>query len=70
MRATSPRVAPLAPIFTVEVIDPDGFAWLYGPLLLHEALEISRYFEHDARPGKEPRVSVVLDAAPDLADGR
>ena len=70
MRATSSPVAPLAPIFTVEVIDSDGFAWLYGPLLLHEALEISRYFEHEATPGREPRVSVALDSAPDLAGER
>jgi hypothetical protein len=62
MRVTSVPVAPLAPIFTVEAVGPDGFAWLYGPLLLHEALEISEYLEREALPGREPRISVALDA--------
>ena len=62
MRATSSPVAPLAPIFTVEVIGPDGFAWLYGPLHLHEALKVSAYFEPEAQPGREPRVAVALGA--------
>jgi hypothetical protein len=52
------RVAPSAPIFAVEVIDAEGFAWLYGPLHLHEALKISAYFEREAEPGKDPRVSI------------
>lgn len=69
MRVTSPQVAPLAPIFTVEVIDPDGLAWLYGPLHLHEALRISHYFEREASPGREPRVSVALGAPRGLAGG-
>ena len=56
MRLRSSLVAPSEPIFTVEVIGPDGFAWLCGPLFLHEALKISEYFEPDARPGKEPHI--------------
>jgi hypothetical protein len=55
-RTTS--VAPLAPIFAVEVIDAEGFAWLYGPVHLDEALKISAYFEGEATPGREPRISV------------
>ncbi len=38
------KVAPFAPIFAVEVIDAEGFAWLYGPAPLHEALEDLRAF--------------------------
>ncbi|HXZ15701.1 MAG TPA: hypothetical protein VEH77_07005 [Roseiarcus sp.] len=52
------KVAPLAPVFVVEVIDAEGFAWLYGPLLLHEALKISAFFEREAAPGREPRVAI------------
>ncbi len=55
-RTTS--VAPLTPIFAVEVIDTEGFAWLYGPVHLHEALKISAYFEAEAQPGREPRITV------------
>jgi len=51
-------VAPSAPIFTVEVIDDEGFAWLCGPLQLHEALTFSAYFERGAKAGKEPRISI------------
>lgn len=51
-------VMPRAPVFVVEVIDGEGFAWLYGPLHLHDALKISAYFEQSAKPGKEPRVVV------------
>ena len=51
-------VAPLAPIFAVEVIDAEGFAWLYGPVHLNDALKISAYFEGEAKPGREPRISV------------
>jgi len=58
MRVASQSTAPSAPIFTVEIVDPDGFAWLCGPLFLHEAIKISQYFEGDARPGREPRISV------------
>ena len=58
MRLKSSLVAPSAPIFTVEVIGPDGFAWLCGPLYLNEALKISEYFEPDATPGKEPHIYV------------
>ncbi|RBP11933.1 hypothetical protein DFR50_11540 [Roseiarcus fermentans] len=68
MPVTSPSLAPASPIFTVEIIDPDGFAWLYGPLFLHEALKISRYFECEARSGKEPRVNIL--PAPDGAGQR
>jgi len=52
------KVAPFAPVFVVEVIDAAGFAWLYGPVFLHEALKISAFFEHDAAPGREPRVAI------------
>ncbi len=58
MDLTTSRVAPSAPIFAVEVIDAEGFAWLYGPLHLHEALKISAYFEPGAKAGKEPRISI------------
>ncbi len=51
-------VAPLAPIFAVEVIDAEGFAWLYGPVHLNDALKISAYFAGEAKPGREPRISV------------
>ena len=55
-RTTS--VAPLAPIFAVEVIDAEGFAWLYGPVHLNDALKICDYFAGDAKLGREPRISV------------
>ncbi len=58
MTVVRSRVAPCARIFVVEVIDAEGFAWLYGPLHLHEALKISAYFEQEAKPGKEPRVAI------------
>jgi hypothetical protein len=58
MNVTSSKVAPFAPIFAVEMIDEQGFAWLYGPLHLHEALKISAYFEREATPGREPRISI------------
>jgi len=58
MDVTSSKVAPFAPIFAVEMIDEQGFAWLYGPVHLVEALRISAYFERDAKPGREPRISV------------
>ena len=61
-RTTS--VAPLAPIFAVEVIDAEGFAWLYGPVHLDEALKISAYFEGEAKPGREPRDHGSGDAGP------
>ncbi len=51
-------VAPLAPIFAVEVIDAEGFAWLYGPVHLNDALNISAYFAGEAKPGREPRITV------------
>ena len=53
----------------VEVIGPDGFAWLCGPLFLHEALKISEYFEPDARPGKEPHIYVPPASERPRADG-
>ncbi len=52
------RVAPCAPIFAVEVIDADGFAWLYGPVHLNDALKISDYFSGDVKLGREPRITV------------
>ncbi len=52
------RVARFAPIFTVEVIDTDGFAWLHGPVHLHDALKISAYFEREAALGREPRITI------------
>lgn len=52
------EVAPSAPIFTVEVIDRDGFAWLCGPMRLDEALKVSAEFEFGAASGREPRVSI------------
>lgn len=55
-RTTS--VAPVTPIFAVEVIDAEGFAWLYGPVYLHEALKISAYFAAEAPPGREPHITV------------
>ena len=58
MNVASSKVAPFAPIFAVEMIDENGFAWLYGPLHLHEALKISAFFERDAKPGREPRISI------------
>jgi hypothetical protein len=51
-------VAPSAPIFTIEVIDRDGFAWLCGPVRLDEALKISAELESEAAPGREPRLSI------------
>lgn len=46
------------PIFEVEVIDAEGYAWLYARLYLHEAIKISAYFEIEAWPGKEPRIYI------------
>ena len=63
MAVATPGVAPCTPIFVVEVIDGEGFAWLYGPLLLHEALKISAFFEQTAQPGKEPRVVIPATLA-------
>ena len=58
MDVASSKVAPFAPIFAVEMIDEQGFAWLYGPVHLHEALKISAHVERRARPGREPRVCI------------
>ena len=52
------RIAPCAPIYTVEVIDEDGFGWLYARLTLIEALRVSGYFEAEAAAGREPRISI------------
>jgi hypothetical protein len=52
------RLKPCAPIFGVEVIDAEGYVCLYRCLYLHEAIEISGYFEGEARLGKEPRVFI------------
>jgi hypothetical protein len=58
MDLPAPKVAPFAPIFAVEVIDAEGFAWLYGPVHLTEALKVSAYFEQNAEPGREPRITI------------
>ena len=58
MDVTTSKVSPFAPIFAVEVIDDDGFAWLYGPVHLAEALKLSAYFGLDAKPGREPRITI------------
>jgi len=58
MAAAVFSVAPCAPVFVVEVIDEEGFAWLYGPVHLHEALKLAAMFERAAKPGKEPRIVV------------
>jgi len=58
MDVSSSRVAPFAPIFAVEMIDEQGFAWLYGPVRLDEALRICAYFERNAKPGREPRIAI------------
>ncbi len=52
------KVAPFAPIFAVEVIDAEGFAWLYGPAHLHEALRICSILEREAAGGHEPRITI------------
>lgn len=52
------KVAPFAPIFAVEVIDDEGFAWLYGPAPLHEALRICAVLEQRAAGGHEPRITI------------
>jgi hypothetical protein len=52
------KVAPFAPIFAVEVIDAEGFAWLYGPAPLHEALKICALLERDGSGGREPRITI------------
>lgn len=52
------KVAPFAPIFAVEVIDAEGFAWLYGPAPLHEALKICALLERDSAAGREPRITI------------
>jgi hypothetical protein len=58
MKLAMSRTAPSEPIYVVEVIDTDGFAWLYARLHLHEALRISAFFAGEAKPGKEPRVFI------------
>ena len=58
MAIVIPKTAPRAPVFTVEVIDEEGFAWLFGPVDLNEALRISSYFAMNAARGKEPRISI------------
>ncbi len=52
------RIAPFAPIFAVEVIDAEGFAWLYGPAPLHEAVRICALLEREAAGGHEPRITI------------
>jgi hypothetical protein len=51
-------VASRAPVFVVEAIGEDGFAWLHGPMQLLDALEISQRFAECAPPGKEPRILI------------
>ncbi len=58
MKVATSRAAPAAPVFVVEVIDAEGYAWLYARLHLQEALKISAYFEGEAEPGREPRVFI------------
>jgi hypothetical protein len=52
------KVARFAPIFAVEVIDAEGFAWLYGPACLDEALRISAVLEREAAGGHVPRITI------------
>ena len=52
------RAKPCAPIFEVEVIDTEGYAWLFGRLYLHEAIRICADLEREAGPGREPRISI------------
>ncbi len=52
------RAKPCAPIFEVEVIDFEGYAWLFADLFLHEAIRISADLEGEAQPGREPRISI------------
>jgi len=47
------------PIFEVEVIDGEGYAWMFASLHLHDAIKISAAFESEAQPGREPRISVL-----------
>lgn len=70
MRLTSRSLAPPTPIFTVEIIDPDGFAWMCGPLFLHEAIRIAQDFERDALPGQEPRISFPPLPGPPCLEGK
>ena len=58
MVVAASKVSPFAPIFAVEVVDVEGFAWLYGPVYLHEALKISASFERETERSREPRVTI------------
>ncbi len=58
MKRTAPTVAPIAPVFMVEVIDEAGYAWLLGPLDLNEALEMSARRPLGASPDAEPRILI------------
>ena len=49
---------PCTSIFEVEMIDFEGYAWLFGGLYLHEAIRICADLEREARPGREPRISI------------
>ena len=63
------RAEPCAPIFEVEVIDLEGYAWLFGRLFLHEAIRICAALEREAQPGREPRISIPPERlAPGWAD--
>ena len=52
------RVEPCAPIFEVEVIDVEGYAWLFPNLHLHDAIKVSAAFEGEAQLGREPRIYI------------
>lgn len=52
------RAKPCEPIFEVEVIDHEGYAWLFADLYLHEAIRISADLEGEAQPGREPRIFI------------
>jgi hypothetical protein len=58
MDIAASRPGSCLPIFEVEVIDAEGYAWLYGRLYLDEAIKICAFFEVEAWPGKEPRIYI------------
>ncbi len=67
MNRTTANVARLEPIFVVEAIDEEGFAWLHGPVRLTEAIRISEILAQQAAPGREPRILIppeLLRAGP------
>jgi hypothetical protein len=58
MDIASSRPRSCLPIFEVEVIDAEGYAWLYPRLYLDEAIKMSACVEIEAWPGKEPRIYI------------